>query len=263
MCRRPKIPAVLLLLVLLAPALAAAAPLDQALAAEVARTAAATRALGVNIVELDTGETVFSHHPDEPRVIASNSKLFTTAAALDTLGAGYFFETSLVMRGAVHDGVLSGDLGVIGGGDPHISGRDFDGDSYAAFRPWAAALRERGVRKVQGDLWLAHGLFEPLRIHPDWPRDQLTRWYEAPIDALSFNDDCIMVCVTPSRTGGLAKVELIPDLPVVRIENSARTTGKRGSQGLIVARTDDTIVVRGAVWQGSGPSDTWVTIPDP
>src|SRR3954463_3500296 len=101
MCRRPKIPAPLLLLVLLAPALAAAAPLDQALAAEVARTAAATRALGGNIVELATAETVSPPLPAEPRVIASNSKLFTPATALDPLGPGYFFEPRLVMRGAV------------------------------------------------------------------------------------------------------------------------------------------------------------------
>jgi D-alanyl-D-alanine carboxypeptidase/D-alanyl-D-alanine-endopeptidase (penicillin-binding protein 4) len=237
--------------------------LAHALNEEVGRALRVTAALGVHIVDVTSGETVYAYNADEPRAIASNSKLFTTAAALDTLGAGYFFETRLVMRGKVHDGVLDGDLGVIGGGDPHISGRDFGGDSYGAFRPWAAALRERGVRKVQGDLWLAHGLFETLRIHPDWPHDQLTRWYEAPIDALSFNDDCILVRVTPSRSGGLAKVELIPNLPVVRIDNSARTTNDRRSQRLIVARSEDSIVVRGAVWQGSGPSDTWVTIPDP
>jgi D-alanyl-D-alanine carboxypeptidase/D-alanyl-D-alanine-endopeptidase (penicillin-binding protein 4) len=237
--------------------------LAQALNAEVGRALRVTAALGIHIVDLASGTTIYAYNPDEPRMIASNSKLFTTAAALDTLGAGYFFETRFVLRGKVRGGVLDGDLGVVGGGDPHISGREYGGDSYGAFRPWAAALRERGIHKVQGDLWLAHGLFETLRIHPDWPRDQLTRWYEAPIDALSFNDDCIMVRVTPGRNGGLAKVELIPDLPVVRIENSARTTGTRGSQGLIVARTDDTIVVRGAIWQGSGPSDTWVTIPDP
>jgi D-alanyl-D-alanine carboxypeptidase/D-alanyl-D-alanine-endopeptidase (penicillin-binding protein 4) len=237
--------------------------LAHALNQEVGRALQVTAALGVHIVDLASGDTVYAYNADEPRMIASNSKLFTTAAALDTLGAGYLFETRFVSRGVVRDGVLEGDLGVIGGGDPHISGRDFGGDSYGAFRPWAAALRERGVRKVQGDLWLAHGLFEPLRIHPDWPREQLTRWYEAPVDALSFNDDCIMVRVTPSRTGGMAKVELIPDLPVVRIDNSAHTTNNRRAQRLIVARTDDTIVVRGAVWQGSGPSDTWVTVPDP
>jgi D-alanyl-D-alanine carboxypeptidase/D-alanyl-D-alanine-endopeptidase (penicillin-binding protein 4) len=237
--------------------------LAHALNQEVGRALQVTAALGVHIVDLATGETIYAYNADEPRMIASNSKLFTTAAALDTLGAGYMFETRFVSRGSVHDGVLEGDLGVIGGGDPHISGRDYDGDSYGAFRPWAAALHARGVRTVHGDLWLAHGLFEPLRIHPDWPHDQLTRWYEAPIDALSFNDDCIMVRVSPGRSGGLATVELIPDLPgVVRIDNTARTTNGRGSR-LIVARTGDTIVVRGSLSQGSGPSDTWVTVPDP
>jgi D-alanyl-D-alanine carboxypeptidase/D-alanyl-D-alanine-endopeptidase (penicillin-binding protein 4) len=248
------------------PTPAAVSPqLEGALAAEVGRALKITSGLGVHIVDLATGETVYGYNPDEQRVIASNSKLFTTAAALDTLGPGYFFETRLLMRGPVHpDGVLEGDLGVVGGGDPHISGRDYDGDSYGAFRPWAAALRERGIRRVEGDLWLAHGLFETLRIHPDWPADQLTRWYEAPIDALSFNDDCIMVRVTPGKSGGLARVELIPDLPgVVRIENSARTTPNRRAERLVVLRTEDTIVVRGAIWQGSGPSDTWVTVPDP
>ena len=44
---------------------------------------------------------------------------------------------------------------------------------------WAAALRERGVRRIAGDLYLAHGLFEALQIHPDWPRDQLAEWYGA------------------------------------------------------------------------------------
>jgi D-alanyl-D-alanine carboxypeptidase/D-alanyl-D-alanine-endopeptidase (penicillin-binding protein 4) len=82
------------------------------------------------------------------------------------------------------------------------------------------------------------------------------------VDALSFNDDCIMVRVWPGRNGGPARVELIPDLPVVRIENTTRTTAGRGGQ-LIVHRTEDAVVVRGNVWQGSGPSDTWVTIPDP
>jgi D-alanyl-D-alanine carboxypeptidase/D-alanyl-D-alanine-endopeptidase (penicillin-binding protein 4) len=237
--------------------------LGHALNEEVGRALRVTSALGVHIVDLATGETVYGYNPDESRVIASNSKLFTTAAALDTLGPGYFFETRFLLRGTVRDGVLEGDLGVVGGGDPHISGREYEGDSYGAFRPWAAALRERGVRRVQGDLWLADGLFEPLRIHPDWPADQLTRWYEAPIDALSFNDDCIMVRVTPGRAGGPAQVELIPNLPVVRIENTARTTNNRRVQQLIVHRSEDAIVVRGNVWTGSGPSDTWVTIPDP
>jgi len=238
-------------------------PLELALNAQVIQAQRAAAELGVHVVELDSGDTAFAYQPDVPRVIASNSKLFTTAAALDAFGPGYFFETRFVLRGQVRDGVLEGDLGVVGGGDPHISGRDYAGDSYAAFRPWAEALRARGIHRVTGSIYLDHGLFAPPNIHPDWPREQLTRWYEAPVDALSFSDDCILVRVWPSASGGRPRVELVPDVPVVRIENTARTTPNRRGQQLIVHRTGDAVVVRGSIWKNSGPADTWVTIPDP
>jgi D-alanyl-D-alanine carboxypeptidase/D-alanyl-D-alanine-endopeptidase (penicillin-binding protein 4) len=232
--------------------------LAQALTAEVARTAAASGALGVNIVELDTGETVFSYNPDEPRVIASNSKLFTTAATLDALGPAYIFETRLMMRGAVDRGALHGDLGVVGAGDPQISGREYDGDPYGAFRPWAAALRARGIERVTGDLYLADGLFEPTQIHPEWPRDQLTDWYEAPIASLAFSDNCILVRVSPGAAGRAAVVEIVPPVPIVRVDNSALTTSKRRGTRLFVGRTGDLLTVRGSI-----DANSWVTVPDP
>ncbi|HYO14156.1 MAG TPA: D-alanyl-D-alanine carboxypeptidase, partial [Thermoanaerobaculia bacterium] len=126
-----------LLLLLGGPGAFAQTALERAVSAEVARALKETSKLGVHIVELDTGETAYAYSPDEPLVIASNTKLFTTAAALDALGPGYFFETRLLLRGELQAGVLQGDLGVVGAGDPLISGRDYDGDSYGAFRPWA------------------------------------------------------------------------------------------------------------------------------
>ncbi|HEX9944155.1 MAG TPA: D-alanyl-D-alanine carboxypeptidase/D-alanyl-D-alanine-endopeptidase [Thermoanaerobaculia bacterium] len=252
------------LLLSLQPGLAAGeTALERALAPEVARALRDTAAVGVHVVELDTGETVYAYNPDEPRVIASNNKLFTTAAALDALGPGYFFETRLLMRGDVGGGVLRGDLGVVGSGDPQISGREYGGDAFGPFRPWAAALRERGVQRVTGDLYLAHGLFEPLRIHPDWPRDQLTEWYEAPIDALSYSDNCILVRVWPGRAGGRAVVETVPPVSLFQVENTATTSAKRRGTRLYVGRVDTVLTVKGSIDAGSGPFETWVTVPDP
>lgn len=257
----------LVLHLLLAPGLAPAQtsqnPLERAVGAAVARALQDTASMGVHIVELDTGETVYAYSPDEKRVIASNNKLFTTAAALDALGPGYFFETRLLMRGSVASETLQGDLGVVGSGDPQISGREFGGDPYGAFRPWAAALRERGVRRVTGDLYLAHGLFEPLRVHPDWPRDQLTEWYEAPVDALSFSDNCILVRVWPGRAGERARVETVPPVPLFRVDNTATTSAKRRGTRIYVGRLDTLLTVKGSIDAGSGPFETWVTVPDP
>ncbi|MFY9822980.1 MAG: D-alanyl-D-alanine carboxypeptidase/D-alanyl-D-alanine-endopeptidase [Thermoanaerobaculia bacterium] len=239
-------------------------PLHQAVSAEVARAQQKAREVGVSIVQLDTGEAVFSYNPQEPRVIASNSKLFTTSTALEALGPGFQFETRFLMRGTVAEGVLRGDLGVVGSGDPQISGREYGGDPFAVFRPWAAALRDRGVRRISGDLYLAHGLFEALTIHPHWPRDQLAEWYEAPVSALSFSDNCILVRVSPGRTAGQpAVVETVPPLPIFRVDNSTSTRAKRRGTKLYVGRTDDLLTVRGTIDVNSGPFETWVTVPDP
>ncbi|HEV7786989.1 MAG TPA: D-alanyl-D-alanine carboxypeptidase, partial [Thermoanaerobaculia bacterium] len=218
-------------------------PLNQAVQAEVAHAQKTSREVGVNIVQLDTGEAVFSYNPQQPRVIASNSKLFTTSTALDTLGPGFVFETRFLMRGTVADGVLHGDIGVVGAGDPQISGREYEGDPFGAFRPWAAALRERGVRRIVGDLYLAHGLFEATEIHPDWPRDQLAEWYEAPVAALSFSDNCILVRVSPGKPGQPAVVETVPPVSVFRVDNSTSTRAARRGTKLFVGRTGDLLTV--------------------
>jgi D-alanyl-D-alanine carboxypeptidase/D-alanyl-D-alanine-endopeptidase (penicillin-binding protein 4) len=237
--------------------------LHQAVGAAVAQAARETAATGVHIVELDSGETAYAHSPDEPRIVASNAKIFTTAAALDALGPGYFFETRLLMRGAVEESVLRGDLGVVGAGDPQISGREYGGDAFAVFRPWAAALRERGIQRVTGDLYLAHGLFEPLLIHPDWPRDQLNDWYEAPVGALSFEDNCVLVRVWPGKAGQRAVVEIVPPVALLQVDNKATTSGKRRGSRLFVGRSGATLTVKGTIDAGAGPSETWVTVPDP
>jgi len=238
-------------------------PLSLAVQAEVTHAQREAAAVGVNIVQLDTGEAVFSYNPQQPRVIASNSKLFTTSTALDTLGQGFVFETRFLMRGTVADGVLHGDLGVVGAGDPQISGREYEGDPFGAFRPWAAALRERGVRRIVGDLYLAHGLFEAMQIHPDWPRDQLAEWYEAPVAALSFSDNCILVRVSPGKAGQPAIVETVPPVSVFRVDNSTLTRAARRGTKLFVGRTGDLLTVRGTIDARSGPFETWVTVPDP
>jgi D-alanyl-D-alanine carboxypeptidase/D-alanyl-D-alanine-endopeptidase (penicillin-binding protein 4) len=242
---------------------AGATDLQKAVGLEVGRALRQTAALGVHVLDAVSGETVYTYNGDEPRVTASNTKLFTTAAALDALGPGYLYETRLLLRGAVADGVLHGDLGVVGGGDPSFSGRAFDGDPYGAFRAWAQDLAVRGVRRVDGDLYLDAGLFEPLQIHPDWPSEQRAAWYEAPVSALAFNDNCQLVQVWPGAHGGLARIETVPPVHLFLVENSARTTNSRRHNHINVMRQEDRLIVSGTIYQQSGPLEEAVTVPDP
>ncbi|MFN7943220.1 MAG: D-alanyl-D-alanine carboxypeptidase/D-alanyl-D-alanine-endopeptidase [Thermoanaerobaculia bacterium] len=246
-------------------AVARPASLDEALGHELDYARRVSRALGVDIVDLSDGRTVFEYAADEKRILASNTKLLTTATALATLGPEYKFSTGLAIRGAVEAGTLEGDLAVLGGGDPNISGRFHDGDSFAVFREWAAALKSQGIERVTGDLLLVNGLFREPRVHPSWPRDQLTTWYEAPVEALSFEDNCVLVRVWPSsRVGAPVRVETVPRLDYFVVQNTARTAEKGTRSRLVITRADDsdTLVVSGWMPRG-GPVEDWVAVYDP
>ncbi len=240
--------------------------LPEAAAATVGGFKGSIRDLSVSVVDIDSGREVYGYLADQPRVLASNTKLFTTAAAVDLLDPGFEFVTPVYARGRLEGSVWKGDLAVVGSGDPNISGRFYDGDAYAVFRPWAAAVRALGASRVEGDLYLVTGLFEPLKVHPDWPRDQLARWYEAPVDALSFSDNCVMVRIGPGKgPGSPGKVELVPDLKLYRLVANVVTTESRKSHWLAIQREPESgeIRVSGKVWSRAGPFEEWVTVPDP
>src|SRR5580692_10614783 len=81
---------------------------------------------GLLIADAATGETLYALNEDKYFVPASNMKLFTTALALSKLGVDYKFQTTLETRGTIsEDGTLSGDLFLVGRGDPNLSNRKF------------------------------------------------------------------------------------------------------------------------------------------
>jgi D-alanyl-D-alanine carboxypeptidase/D-alanyl-D-alanine-endopeptidase (penicillin-binding protein 4) len=245
---------------------AADAPINSRVNAAVRGAKGSCQSIGVHVVDLSTGETVYAYNADRQKIIASNTKLFTTAAALDLLGPGYQFETEVLVRGPVRRGTLKGDLAVVGGGDPNISGRHYQGDPLAVFRGWAEKLAERGIRRIEGDLVLVHGLFEGPMVHPDWPKDQLEKWYEAPVSALSFEDNCALVKISPgTKPGAQADVQLVPRLPVFDVETTALTTSssRRHKVGVTRGGDEDQLTVWGSFYSKAAPVETWVAVKDP
>lgn len=257
------------LLLLPAPLPAETDPaLRQAVDAQVAAARRVASALGVHVVDLASGAEVYSYNADTERILASNTKLFTAAAALDRLGPGYFFETEILARGEVVGGTLAGDLAVVGSGDPNLSGRQYFGDSFGPFREWAAVLARHGIARVASDVVLVHGFFDDERVHPDWPRDQLTRWYEAPVEALSFNDNCVLVRVEPDGGPGRpARVEVVPPLPIFTVDSSARTTSDHRQQWVAIGRRTGAeghvLTASGKIYSRTRSIDEWIAVDDP
>ena len=135
---------------------------------------------GAHVVDLASGRTVFGFRHDEPRMMASTTKLFTAGTALTHLGADATLTTRLCSADRTDaDGVLHGDLFVIGDGDPLLGDRAFVEARYGGVGTPVGMLVEAvtaaGIRSIRGRVVGDGGLY----AHEDRPSPTVT--------ALSFN----------------------------------------------------------------------------
>ncbi|MFH1740933.1 MAG: D-alanyl-D-alanine carboxypeptidase/D-alanyl-D-alanine-endopeptidase [bacterium] len=226
---------------------------------------------GVHVESVDRGDVVFALNDDTLLIPASNMKLLIGAAVLDSLSPDFRFETKLFAGGPIKKGVLQGPLIVRGGGDPSIGGRFHKGDRLFAFREWAKRLKEKGIRRIEGDVIGDDNLFDDVRYGQGWQWDDLPYWYAAEISALSFNDNCVDLLIEPGRkVGSPAILVSAPPTDYVDIQNRTVTVSKlpRGKDALkeIVYRRNpngNDVTLEGPVLQSQPRFQDWVAVPNP
>lgn len=218
------------------------------------------------LLDLDSGDTLLDFNGDAQLAPASNMKVLTSAAALCTLGKDFEFSTRVLSRGSLSDGTLKGDLCLVGGGDPNISGRFYNDEPLTLLRQWAEKLKTAGIKSISGDLLYDSTLFGGDAFCPGWPQDdQFNRWYCAEVSALAFNDNCIAVKVTPGKVGEAANVVLVPQTNYCTIVNETKTTAGKGAALIDLRRErgQNVIRVKGNVpANGSGGFVGEITVSD-
>ena len=164
----------LVLVLLLLPALLPVAPasaqdertkLRSVLMREM-RNAAPTS--GAYVANADTGDVLFGWKSGSARILASNTKIFTNAAALEMHGSGATFETSVLGTGTLDPatGVYTGDLYLRGGGDPSFGTTAYNRSQYgggASIETLAHELRKLGVTRVRGGIVGDESIWDRLR----------------------------------------------------------------------------------------------------
>src|ERR1051326_2432369 len=138
--------------------------------------------LGIQVVSLRTGKPVYSLNAEKLFTPASNTKLFTTAAALALIGPDYKFRTTLETNGSLDKyGRLTGDLVLVGRGDPNLSGRELpysvrtqrDADPVRVLEKLADEIVQKGVKYVDGDIVADDSYFAFERYGEGWSQDDL------------------------------------------------------------------------------------------
>src|SRR6201993_4486906 len=230
---------------------------------------------GLLVVDAATGETLYQKNPDKYFVPASNMKLLTTALALDTLGPGYRFRTTLESNGTLSsDGCLSGNLILVGRGDPNISNRkfpfdrkeEFDGPPEKVLAELADAVVMRGLKEITGDV-VGDDSYFPRERYPDgWEIDDMVWEYGAAVSAIVVDDNTVTLTLTPGeKAGGAVTAVVEPPTREFVVKNEVSTIGAKEKPDLRLTRDpgSDTVVVSGVMPAGSAPRKLVLAIQEP
>lgn len=197
-----------------------------------------------------------------PFIPASNNKLPTTAVGLSELGPNHRFITEVKHTGKINGSVLEGDLVIVGGGDPSISGR-FEKDKRdvtAILRRWANMLSSAGISKVQGNIIGDDSYFDDVYFHPAWWGPERGEYYFAEVSALSFNDNCVDIEWSGENLlpGGYASLTLIPQTDYLKISNQVVLTAPGRSSYREYKRDagSNDVIVTGTLNAGSKKLDS-------
>lgn len=197
-------------------------------------------AAGIQVVEVDSGKTVYGYNEDKPLNPASGIKVLTALAALEYLGPEYLFKTSLYGQGLGKDRIEH--IYLKGTGDPSLE--------TAHLRDMADALAARGVKEISGDIVIDASYFDDARLpygYDHHPKADAESAFRAPVGAVSVNANTIRIRVAPGPApGSAASVSVFPE-GYAELENKL-VTSKSGKQEIKISSSPAGDVMKIKVW---------------
>jgi D-alanyl-D-alanine carboxypeptidase/D-alanyl-D-alanine-endopeptidase (penicillin-binding protein 4) len=237
---------------LLTAAQARDAQLPPAVARAMSSVGVPAASVSIYVHDANTNESIVELNSDVLRSPASVMKVVTTYAALDLLGPAYSWKTRAYASGPVANGVLNGDLYLVGGGDPYITSE----------RWWAfvQSLRDRGLQRITGNVIIDNSYFAPLGgTRADFD-DRPFRSYNVLPDAMLVNFQTARFTFTPASDGSRIQAAVNPLPSNLVIKNQLKVApGKcQGANRGVAFDTPDTaqpdmLVISGRFAATCGP----------
>jgi D-alanyl-D-alanine carboxypeptidase/D-alanyl-D-alanine-endopeptidase (penicillin-binding protein 4) len=241
------------------PPIARRISLGQRIEAILRRTEARRGLWGIEVVRLSDGKVLFTRNAEHLFLPASTMKLFTTAAAIERLGPDFVFRTTVEAEAAPDSSGRVADLFLVGRGDANLGSRVLPGQAQSGPQePVAAVLQRladqvvtRGLREVTGNLVADDSCFPFEPYSHGWDAEDLQWGYGAPVTALAFNDNAMLLRIRPGAApGATAEVRLEPFPDYYRLNNRVGTSAAGTQKRIFVERAP-----------GSRQLDVWGEIP--
>ncbi|RDW16754.1 D-alanyl-D-alanine carboxypeptidase/D-alanyl-D-alanine endopeptidase [Oceanobacillus chungangensis] len=220
--------------------------------------------VGISVRKAETGEEIYAYQGDLRLHPASNMKILTAAASLDTLGPDYQFTTEFATDGKIKGKVLQGNLYIRGKGDPTLLKEDLD--------QAAIELKEQGINRINGNLIGDDQWYDAIRLSQDlnWSDESFYTGAQVSALTLSPNNDydagTVIVEVIPgTKLGGPGKVTLTPNTDYVTILNKTEIVAANEAKDLTIEREHgtNTIIVEGKIPLKGANSKEWIAVWEP
>ena len=146
--------------------------------------------MGISVVKTANGEKVFAYNDQIGLAPASCQKIFTSTAALEMLRPDFRYETQFGYDGSIRNGILNGDLYLVGMGDPSFgSFRFLATQPDTVFNAWMTSMKKAGITRVNGNLFGVDSRWERETLPGGWIWDDIGNYYGAGSSALNWREN--------------------------------------------------------------------------
>ncbi|MBD2150888.1 D-alanyl-D-alanine carboxypeptidase/D-alanyl-D-alanine-endopeptidase [Pseudanabaena sp. FACHB-1277] len=193
-------------------------------------------------------------------MIASNTKLFTTAIALHTLGANYRFTTKLRSASRPNaQGELVDGLWIEAKGDPSFKQSDLQN--------LVKQLKDQGVKRIQSGIWATTSR-RGGEIAGSWEWQDLQEYYAAIASPFTINENSLDWQISPNQQVGKPAIFTWQDPELAKewqVENQSITVQADAAFDLQVIRPygKKKITITGQIPEDAPPELGAVAIPNP
>jgi len=228
-----------------------------------------TAGISYLIMDAETGEVLDSKNEHTSMTPASTLKLLPTAATLEKFGPDFTFETRLAIDGTIKDGVLKGDVYILGGSDPALGSVRFQQRYYQPqtfLARWANALKAEGITRIEGNILGSENQRLNNKIPRTWIWEDIANYFGASASMLNIYENTYHLHFNTGDTAGKLTTisKVIPPDIALSFSNEVVSANGGGDQAYIFGVPEcDERVVRGSLPKGYSDFVVKGAIPDP
>ncbi|MCX6852096.1 MAG: D-alanyl-D-alanine carboxypeptidase/D-alanyl-D-alanine-endopeptidase [Verrucomicrobia bacterium] len=215
-------------------------------------------AIGFCLID-SKGAVTMDENAGTALIPASSFKTLTTATALEILGPDFHFTTELKSTAPIQEGVIRGDLVIVGGGDPMLKLDDL--------KAWAADLKQRGLVRITGTIRVDPSFFSGSLYGDFWNWGDIGNGYGSGVAGLNLNHNryIVMFQAGPEVGSPAQLLGINLEVPGAIWKNEVTTGPADSGDGVMIHGGENTtaIYLRGTVPLGATKFLARGAVPDP